>query len=52
MRKYLFLKKGEGWLYTVKGKVKEFSDAYECARYFRKNKLEEKGFVITTEESR
>jgi hypothetical protein len=43
------MKKDEGWLYSVKGKVKEFEDIYKGCLYFKKNKLEEKGFVMSVE---
>ena len=45
----VFVNKEEGWLYDVKGKVKEFADAYKGVRYFKRNKLEDKGFRMTVE---
>lgn len=49
MMKMVFMKKDEGWLYSVNGKVKEFEDMYKGVKYFKKNKLEEKGFVMNVE---
>lgn len=49
MIRMVFVNKEEGWLYSVKGKVKEFVDVYKGVKYFKKNKLEEKGFVMNVE---
>lgn len=46
--KYLIRNKEEGWLYSVKGKVKEFDDGYKCVRYLKRNKLD-KEFEIVVE---
>lgn len=40
--KYIIRNKEEGWLYCVKGKVKEFDDGYKCVKYLKRNKLEDK----------
>jgi hypothetical protein len=47
--KMVFMKKDEGWLYSVRGKVKEFVSMYEGVKYFKRNKLEEKGFIMYVE---
>lgn len=49
MIRMVFMNKEEGWLYGVGDKVKEFENLYKGYLYFKKNKLEEKGFVIRIE---
>lgn len=46
--KYLFMNDLDE-LYCVRGKVKEFDDAYKCSKYYDRNKLRSKGYKIIVE---
>ena len=46
---YLFRHKENGELLLVRGIVKVFYDAWKCGKYYRRNRLEQKGYEIVVD---
>ena len=46
---YLFRNKENEKLLLVRGIVKVFYDAWKCGKYYRRNRLEQKGYEIVVD---